>query len=65
MLTFLMSVCHVLVVISDFSVDPLPVSLLKTAEMLKPPPLDNSTREEHLPHVVFVYNFRYVKFCYL
>ena len=58
MLTFLMSVCHVLVVISDWSVDPMLPEMLKTAEMLKPPPLDNNNRDEHLPHVVFVYNFR-------
>lgn len=57
MLTFLMSVCHVLVVISDWSVDPMLPEMLKTAEMLKPPPLDNNNRDEHLPHVVFVYNF--------
>ena len=34
MLTFLMSVCHVLVVVSDWSVDPMAPSILKTAGKL-------------------------------
>ncbi|KAJ6636021.1 Nonsense-mediated mRNA decay factor SMG9 [Pseudolycoriella hygida] len=55
MLIFLISVCHLLVVVQDELVNINLLRLLQCAEMMKPN-LDKETTEEHYPHVMFVKN---------
>lgn len=55
--TFLMSVCHVLLVVQDWFLDSNVVRFLHTAEMLKPT-IPNPEEEiiDYFPHVMFVHN---------
>lgn len=55
MLIFLMSVCHLLIVVQDEMVNVNLLRLLQCAEMMKPN-LDKETTEEYYPHVMFVKN---------
>ncbi|KAJ7321749.1 smg-9, nonsense mediated mRNA decay factor [Desmophyllum pertusum] len=63
--TFLLTVCHVIIVVQDWFTDPNIIRLLKTAEMLKPSSASHTTHEssglgspeesdEHYPNIVFV-----------
>lgn len=65
--TFLLTVCHVIVVVQDWFTDVNIMRLLKTAEMLKPSSTSHTTHEspglgsaedsdEEYPNIVFVYN---------
>lgn len=65
--TFLLTVCHVILVVQDWFTDLNVVRLLKTAEMLKPSSAGHATHEssglgssedsdENYPNIVFVYN---------
>lgn len=65
--TFLLTVCHVILVVQDWFTDLNIIRLLKTAEMLKPSSASHTTHEssglgssedsdEHYPNIVFVYN---------
>lgn len=63
--TFLFTVCHVIVVVQDWFTDLNIMRLLKTAEMLKPSSTSHATHEssgspedsdEQYPNIVFVYN---------
>ncbi|XP_050429958.1 nonsense-mediated mRNA decay factor SMG9 [Adelges cooleyi] len=56
---FLLSVCHVVLIVQDWFFDPNIFKILQTAEMLKPPmPTSHRNEElvEYFPHVVFVQN---------
>lgn len=55
MLIFLMSVCHLLIVVQDESVNLNLLRLLQCAEMMKPN-LDKETSDEYYPHVMFIKN---------
>lgn len=65
--TFLLTVCHVILVVQDWFTDINIIRLLKTAEMLKPSSASHATHEssglgspddsdEHYPNIVFLYN---------
>lgn len=53
-----LSVCHVIIFVQDWFVDPNLLRFLQTAEMLKPSSAINMDLEdvEHYPHVVFLHN---------
>ncbi|KAL6258206.1 hypothetical protein P5V15_010134 [Pogonomyrmex californicus] len=55
---FLFSVCHVIIFIQDWFVDPNLVRFLQTAEMLKPSSTTVIDQDyvEYYPHVVFLHN---------
>uniref|UniRef100_A0A023F8R7 Protein SMG9 n=1 Tax=Triatoma infestans TaxID=30076 RepID=A0A023F8R7_TRIIF len=56
---FLLTVCHVVVVVQDYSFNPQLIRFLQTAEMLKPSTgvhTDEDTLLEYFPHVVLVNN---------
>lgn len=55
MLIFLMSVCHLLIVVQDEMANLNLLRLLQCAEMMKPN-LDKETTEEYYPHVMFIKN---------
>lgn len=55
MLIFLMSVCHLLIVVQDELVNLNLLRLLHCAEMMKPN-LDKEATEEYYPHVMFIKN---------
>ncbi|KAJ8919578.1 hypothetical protein NQ315_002200 [Exocentrus adspersus] len=57
LVTFLMSVCHVLVLVQDWFFDSNIVRFIHTAEMLKPT-ISNAEDEliEHFPHLLLVHN---------
>lgn len=55
MLIFLMSVCHLLIVVQDELVNLNLLRLLHCAEMMKPN-LDKEATEEYYPHVLFIKN---------
>lgn len=55
MLIFLMSVCHLLIVVQDELVNLNLLRLIQCAEMMKPN-LDKETTEEYYPHVMFIKN---------
>lgn len=55
MLIFLMSVCHLLIVVQDEIVNLNLIRLLQCAEMMKPN-LDKETTDEYHPHVMFIKN---------
>lgn len=55
MTIFLMSVCHLLIVVQDEIVNLNLLRLISCAEMMKPN-LDKETTEEYYPHVMFVKN---------
>ncbi|XP_031562483.1 protein SMG9-like [Actinia tenebrosa] len=64
--TFLLTVCHVILVVQDWFTDVNLLRLLRSAEMLKPSSVPHShessgssasdNAEDHYPEVVFVYN---------
>lgn len=67
LLTFLYTVCHIVIVVADHFADITLLKFLKTAEMLKPSTVvhsiqDGSTSsssedlDEYFPHLAFVYN---------
>ena len=55
---FLFSVCHVVLFVQDWFVDPNLVRFLQTAEMLKPSSTSNMDQDyvEYYPHIVFLHN---------
>ncbi|XP_043786149.1 protein SMG9 isoform X2 [Apis laboriosa] len=55
---FLFSVCHVIIFVQDWFVDPNLVRFLQTAEMLKPSSTSNMDQDyvEYYPHIVFLHN---------
>ncbi|XP_065205724.1 nonsense-mediated mRNA decay factor SMG9-like isoform X2 [Planococcus citri] len=56
---FILSVCHVVILVQDWFYDPNLLRFLQTAEMLKPPMPTTSHNEElteYFPHVVFLQN---------
>ncbi|VVC30337.1 P-loop containing nucleoside triphosphate hydrolase [Cinara cedri] len=56
---FLMSVCHIVLVVQDWFFDSSIIKILQTAEMLKPPMLTTHRNEElveYFPHIIFVQN---------
>ncbi|OAD57874.1 Protein SMG9 [Eufriesea mexicana] len=55
---FLFSVCHVIIFVQDWFVDPNLVRFLQTAEMLKPASTSNMDQDyvEYYPHIVFLHN---------
>ncbi|XP_078041813.1 nonsense-mediated mRNA decay factor SMG9 [Augochlora pura] len=55
---FLFSVCHVIIFVQDWIVDPNLVRFLQTAEMLKPSSTSNMDQDyvEYYPHIVFLHN---------
>ncbi|XP_076756945.1 nonsense-mediated mRNA decay factor SMG9 [Xylocopa sonorina] len=55
---FLFSVCHVIIFVQDWFVDPNLVRFLQTAEMLKPSSTSNMDQDyvEYYPHIMFVHN---------
>ncbi|KAK2711619.1 nonsense-mediated mRNA decay factor SMG9-like isoform X2 [Artemia franciscana] len=59
LISFLLSVCHVLLVVQDWTVDLNLLRLIQTAEMLKPsfPPLNqDEPYVEAFPHLAFIFN---------
>lgn len=55
---FILSVCHVVLVVQDWFFDPNFLRFIQTAEMLKPPTPTTSQDEElveYFPHVMFVH----------
>lgn len=55
MVIFLLSVCHLLIVVQDDPVNLNLLRLLQCAEMMKPN-LDKEITEEYYPHVMFINN---------
>ncbi|KZC14600.1 Protein SMG9 [Dufourea novaeangliae] len=55
---FLFSVCHVIIFVQDWFVDPNLVRFLQTAEMLKPSSTTNMDQDyvEYYPHIIFLHN---------
>ncbi|XP_050492529.1 nonsense-mediated mRNA decay factor SMG9 isoform X6 [Bombus huntii] len=55
---FLFSVCHIIIFVQDWFVDPNLVRFLQTAEMLKPSSTSNMDQDyvEYYPHIVFLHN---------
>ncbi|XP_076273584.1 nonsense-mediated mRNA decay factor SMG9 isoform X2 [Rhynchophorus ferrugineus] len=55
--SFLMSVCHILIVVQDWFFDSNVVRFIQTAEMLKPT-ISNTEDEytEHFPHLIMLHN---------
>ncbi|XP_076235415.1 nonsense-mediated mRNA decay factor SMG9 isoform X2 [Calliopsis andreniformis] len=55
---FLFSVCHVVIFVQDWFVDPNLVRFLQTAEMLKPSSTNNMDQDyvEYYPHIIFLHN---------
>ncbi|CAL1681080.1 unnamed protein product [Lasius platythorax] len=55
---FLFSVCHVIIFVQDWFIDPNLVRFLQTAEMLKPSSTTIMDQDyvEYYPHVVFLHN---------
>ncbi|XP_017888871.1 protein SMG9 [Ceratina calcarata] len=55
---FLFSVCHVIIFVQDWFVDPNLIRFLQTAEMLKPSSTSNMDQDyvEYYPHIVFLHN---------
>ncbi|XP_034190373.1 nonsense-mediated mRNA decay factor SMG9 [Osmia lignaria lignaria] len=55
---FLFSVCHVIIFVQDWFIDPNLVRFLQTAEMLKPSSTSNMDQDyvEYYPHIVFLHN---------
>ncbi|CAK9816014.1 Nonsense-mediated mRNA decay factor SMG9 [Anthophora plagiata] len=55
---FLFSVCHVIIFVQDWYIDPNLVRFLQTAEMLKPSSTSNMDQDyvEYYPHIVFLHN---------
>lgn len=55
---FLFSVCHVIIFVQDWFVDPNLVRFLQTAEMLKPASTTNMDQDyvEYYPHIIFLHN---------
>ncbi|KAG7212657.1 hypothetical protein KM043_012939 [Ampulex compressa] len=55
---FLFSVCHVIIFVQDWFVDPNLVRFLQTAEMLKPSSTTSMDQDyiEYYPHIVFLHN---------
>ncbi|XP_028131565.1 nonsense-mediated mRNA decay factor SMG9 isoform X2 [Diabrotica virgifera virgifera] len=55
--TFLMSVCHVLILVQDWFLDSNVVRFLHTAEMLKPTiPNPEDEMTDHFPHLMIMHN---------
>ncbi|XP_015116940.1 protein SMG9 [Diachasma alloeum] len=57
-MAFLYSVCHVIIFVQDWFVDPNLVRFLQTAEMLKLPSTSNLDQDyvEYYPHILFLHN---------
>ncbi|XP_014482978.1 PREDICTED: protein SMG9 [Dinoponera quadriceps] len=57
-MAFLFSVCHVIIFVQDWFVDPNLVRVLQTAEMLKPSSTTTMDQDyvEYYPHLVFLHN---------
>lgn len=55
---FLFSVCHVIIFVQDWFVDPNLVRFLQTAEMLKPSSTTTMDQDyvEYYPHILFLHN---------
>ncbi|XP_051163003.1 nonsense-mediated mRNA decay factor SMG9 [Leptopilina boulardi] len=55
---FLFSVCHVIIFVQDWIVDPNLMRFLQTAEMLKPASTTNMDQDyvEYYPHIIFLHN---------
>ncbi|KAJ8668428.1 hypothetical protein QAD02_010091 [Eretmocerus hayati] len=55
---FLYSVCHVIIFVQDWFVDPNLIRFLQAAEMLKPSSTTNMDQDyvEYYPHIVFLHN---------
>ncbi|KAK0076268.1 hypothetical protein PV325_005667 [Microctonus aethiopoides] len=55
---FLYSVCHIIIFVQDWFVDPNLVRFLQTAEMLKPSSTSNLNQDyvEYYPHILFLHN---------
>ncbi|XP_030767195.1 protein SMG9 [Sitophilus oryzae] len=55
--SFLMSVCHIIIVLQDWFFDSNVIRFIQTAEMLKPT-ISNTEDEysEHFPHLIMVHN---------
>ncbi|KAK7862452.1 hypothetical protein R5R35_001354 [Gryllus longicercus] len=55
---FLLSVCHIVILVQDWAFDPNIVRFLQTAEMLKPSTPTTADDEiiEYFPHVLFLHN---------
>ncbi|XP_044018021.1 protein SMG9 [Aphidius gifuensis] len=55
---FLYSVCHIIIFVQDWFVDPNLVRFLQTAEMLKPSSTTNLDQDyvEYYPHMLFLHN---------
>ncbi|KAK6621365.1 hypothetical protein RUM43_011671 [Polyplax serrata] len=58
MITFLFSVCHIVLFVQDYWFDPDLIRFLQTAEMLKPstPTTVDESMMEYFPHIMFVHN---------
>ncbi|XP_011301214.1 protein SMG9 [Fopius arisanus] len=57
-MAFLYSICHVIIFVQDWFVDPNLVRFLQTAEMLKLPSTSNLVQDyvEYYPHILFLQN---------
>ncbi|XP_034934513.1 protein SMG9 [Chelonus insularis] len=55
---FLYSICHIIIFVQDWFVDPNLVRFLQTAEMLKPSSTSNLDQDyaEYYPHILFLHN---------
>ncbi|EEB13222.1 conserved hypothetical protein [Pediculus humanus corporis] len=58
LITFLYSVCHIVLFVQDYWFDPDFIRFLQTAEMLKPstPTAVDEAMVEYFPHIMFVHN---------
>ncbi|XP_075233971.1 nonsense-mediated mRNA decay factor SMG9 isoform X2 [Lycorma delicatula] len=57
---FLLSVCHIVIILQDWFFDPNLLRFLQSAEMLKPPTPTTSQDEElveYFPHVLFIQSY--------
>ncbi|KAF6212681.1 hypothetical protein GE061_013207 [Apolygus lucorum] len=55
-IAFVLSVCHVVVVVQDYFHDPDLIRFIQTAEMLKPPTAQSDDESDYFPHCVFIHN---------
>lgn len=58
LITFLFSICHVVLFVQDYWLDPDLIRFLQTAEMLKPstPTALDEAIVEYFPHIIFLHN---------
>lgn len=58
--SFILSVCHVVILVQDWCYDPNILRFIQSAEMLKPPTTtsinDSNLLEEYFPHIIFLQN---------